>query len=209
MYCPAHFEESRPEVLQALIQARPLATLVTIGDGGLAADHLPLTLEIAADGTMQLRGHVARANPMWRSLRGGADALAIFQGAASYISPSWYPGKREHGKAVPTWNYVTVHAHGRLRAIDDTDWLRRQVDALTRRQESGFAEPWAVTDAPADYIEKMLGAIVGVELTIGALCGKWKTSQNQPAANRNGAAQGLRALGGDEAVAMAALIERG
>lgn len=208
MYCPAHFEESRPQVLQALMLARPLATLVTIGEGGLVADHIPLLLAVADDGTTQLHGHVARANPMWRTLHDEAEALAIFQGAASYISPSWYPGKREHGKAVPTWNYVTVHVHGRLRAIEDAQWLRRQIETLTRQQEGRFAEPWAVSDAPADYIEKMLGAIVGIELTVTSLQGKWKTSQNQPPANRRGAAQGLRELGGDDAKAMADLIER-
>lgn len=208
MYCPAHFAESRPETLHALMRARPLATLVTQSDNGLNADHIPFVLELPDDGPALLRGHVARANPMWKTLRGETDALAIFQGPDAYITPSWYPSKREHGKAVPTWNYVTVHAHGPLRVIEDADWLRRQVEALTRQQESAFAAPWAVIDAPADYLDKMLGAIVGIELTVVALEGKWKTSQNQPEANRAGAAQGLRALGSAEAQAMAALIER-
>lgn len=208
MYCPAHFAESRPEVLHALMRARPLATLITLGSSGLNADHLPLVLEAPADGPAVLRGHVARANPMWQSLCGEVEALAVFHGPESYITPSWYPSKQEHGKAVPTWNYVTVHARGPLRVVDDADWLRRHLEALTRQQESAFAEPWAVSDAPADYLEKMLGAIVGVELTVTALHGKWKTSQNQPEANRTGAAQGLRNLGDAEAAAMAALIER-
>lgn len=209
MYCPAHFEESRPEVLHALMRARPLATLITLGSSGLNADHLPLALETPADGPAVLRGHVARANPMWQSLCGEVEALAVFHGPESYITPSWYPSKREHGKAVPTWNYVTVHARGRLRVVEETGWLRQHLEALTRQQESAFAEPWTISDAPADYVEKLLGAIVGVELTVNALAGKWKTSQNQPAANRAGAAQGLRAIGGDEATAMADLIERG
>lgn len=209
MYCPAHFEESRPEALHAVMRARPLATLITLGSSGLNADHLPLALETPADGPAVLRGHVARANPMWQSLCGEVEALAVFHGPESYITPSWYPSKREHGKAVPTWNYVTVHARGRLRVVEETGWLRQHLEALTRQQESAFAEPWTISDAPADYVEKLLGAIVGVELTVNALAGKWKTSQNQPAANRAGAAQGLRAIGGDEATAMADLIERG
>ncbi|MBI2308700.1 MAG: FMN-binding negative transcriptional regulator [Rhodocyclales bacterium] len=208
MYCPAHFDESRPEVLHALMRARPLATLVTLGSGGLNADHLPLVLETPAAAPATLRGHVARANPMWKSLCGEVEALAVFHGPDSYITPSWYPSKKEHGKAVPTWNYVTVHARGPLRVVDDADWLRRHLEALTRQQEAAFAEPWAVSDAPADYLEKMLGAIVGVELTITSLHGKWKTSQNQPEANRAGVVQGLRNLDSAPAAAMATLVER-
>jgi transcriptional regulator len=209
MYCPAHFAESDPVVLHELIRARPLATLVTLTTDGLAADTIPFVLDTPAAGPAILRGHVARANPVWRTLAPGVDALAVFHGPESYISPSWYPSKREHGKAVPTWNYVAVHARGPLRVIDDADWLRGQIEALTTQRESALAEPWAVTDAPADYVEKMLGAIVGIELTVGSLQGKWKTSQNQPEANRAGAAQGLRGLASAEADAMAALIERG
>lgn len=209
MYCPAHFAETRPEVLHALMRARPLATLVTAGDDGPAADHIPFVLDLPDDGPGVLRGHVARANPMWRRLvDGGVPALAVFHGPDAYVTPSWYPGKREHGRAVPTWNYAIVHARGPLRAIDDPDWLRAHVEALTRQQEAAFAEPWAVSDAPADYLEKMLGATVGIELTIVSLAGKWKMSQNQPVANRAGVVAGLQAAGGDEAGAVAALVER-
>jgi transcriptional regulator len=211
MYCPAHFAETRPEILHALMRASPLATLVTMGADGLSADHIPLVLETPAASPATLCGHVARANPMWKSLRGGAEALealAIFHGPESYITPSWYPTKKEHGKAVPTWNYAIVQARGNLCVIEETDWLRQHLEALTRQQEDSFAEPWAVSDAPTDYIDKMLGAIVGIELTISTLQGKWKTSQNQPQENRIGAAQGLRELGSAEAAAMAALIER-
>lgn len=208
MYCPAHFAESRPEALHALMRARPLATLVTLGEGGLVADHIPFVLELPADGPALLRGHVARANPMWKTLRSDVAALAIFQGPDAYVTPNWYPTKREHGKAVPTWNYVTVHARGPLRVIEEAGWLRRQIEALTQQQEAAFANPWAVADAPADYVDKMLGAVVGIELTIASLTGKWKTSQNQPAENRAGAARGLRELDSAEAAAMAALIER-
>ncbi|MBW7901576.1 MAG: FMN-binding negative transcriptional regulator [Rhodocyclaceae bacterium] len=133
MYCPAHFAETRPEVLHALMRARPLATLVTAGDDGPAADHIPFVLDLPDDGPGVLRGHVARANPMWRRLADGdVPALAVFHGPDAYVTPSWYPGKREHGRAVPTWNYAIVHARGPLRAIDDPDWLRAHVEALTR-----------------------------------------------------------------------------
>lgn len=208
MYCPAHFAESRPEMLHALVRAHPLATLVTMGEAGLNADHVPLILETAADGSAILRGHVARANPMWTTLQTGIGALAIFHGPEAYITPSWYPTKHEHGKAVPTWNYAIVHARGPLRIVQDADWLRRQVESLTQRQESAFADPWAVNDAPADYVEKMLAAIVGIELSVTSLEGKWKASQNQPESNRCGAAQGLQALGTDDARRMAQLIIR-
>jgi transcriptional regulator len=193
-------------MLHALMREHPLATLVTMGEGGLNADHVPLILETAADGTPVLRGHVARANPMWKTVRTDLEALAIFHGPDAYITPSWYPTKREHGKAVPTWNYVMVHARGPLRIIQDTDWLRTQVESLTQTQESAFAEPWAVSDAPADYIEKMLAAIVGIEITITSLEGKWKASQNQPEGNRQGAVQGLQALGTEGTRRMAQLI---
>ena len=206
MYCPAHFAESRPEALHALMREHPLATLVTMGEGGLNADHIPLMLETSTDGTLVLRGHVARANPAWKSAKG--EALAIFHGPQAYITPSWYPTKQEHGKAVPTWNYATVHARGSLHFIHDADWLRTQVEKLTQQQESAFAEPWAVSDAPADYIEKMLAAIVGVELTITSLEGKWKVSQNQPDGNRSGAVRGLQSINTDEAMRMAQLISQ-
>lgn len=206
MYCPTHFAESRPAALHALMRSHPLATLVTVADGVPDANHLPLSLETAADGRTVLRGHVARANPLWKTASDGAPALAIFHGPDAYITPSWYPTKREHGKAVPTWNYATVHARGPLHFIDDADWLRAHLDTLTQAQESAFAEPWAVRDAPADYFEKMLGAIVGVEMTVSSLEGKWKMSQNQPDENRSGIVTGLRASGSTTAAAVAALV---
>lgn len=206
MYLPSHFAETRPEILHALIRAQPLAALVTHGAAGLEANHLPLCLDIGPAGEAALLGHVARANPVWQI--DGAEALAIFQGPQAYVSPSWYPGKREHGKVVPTWNYVTVHALGRLRIHDDPAWIRRLLDRLTAQMESPRAQPWAVSDAPADYIEKMVSMVVGVELRVERLVGKWKVSQNQPAANRAGVVAGLEATG--EAGAMArAVQERG
>lgn len=206
MYCPAHFAEPRIEILHALMRARPLATLVTHGPDGLAANHIPLLLDAAAGEFGALRGHVARANPLWRAIGVGGDALAIFHGPQGYVTPGWYPSKVESGKAVPTWNYAVAHAHGRLRVIDDAVWLRAQIDALTARQEAAFPAPWRVADAPADYIAKMIGAIVGIEIEITRLAGKWKTSQNQPPRNRDGVVAGLRARGARDNEEMAALV---
>ncbi|BAO31258.1 FMN-binding negative transcriptional regulator [Sulfuritalea hydrogenivorans] len=205
MYLPAHFEESRVEVLHALMVEHPFATLLTQGAGGLEANHLPLHLEAEAGPFGVLQGHVARANPLWKQAA-DSEVLVVFHGPQAYVTPSWYETKREHGKAVPTWNYVVVHAHGRLRAIDDADWLLGNLEALVAHHEAGFAEPWQIGDAPPEYIEKMLAAIVGIEIEITELKGKWKTSQNQPPANRAGVVAGLRELGTDEAAAMAGLV---
>ena len=205
MYLPVQFEENRVEVLHALMRKHPFATLVNHGADGLAANHLPLHLaaEIAPCGALQ--GHVARANPLWQQAA-DTDVLVIFEGPQTYVSPSWYPTKREHGKAVPTWNYVVVHARGRLRVIDDPAWLRTQLDALVDSHEAGFAEPWRIADAPPDYIDKMLTAIVGIEIAITRLTGKWKISQNQPAANRAGVVAGLREKATADSLAMAELV---
>jgi transcriptional regulator len=205
MYLPAHFAESRVEVLQALMRARPFATLVTQGTNGPDANHLPLHLDANASPQGTLVGHVARANPLWRNAADSA-VLAIFHGPQAYVTPSWYPSKHEHGKAVPTWNYVVVHARGRLRVIDNADWLRRQLELLVDSHESGFTAPWRVADAPPDYIDKMLAAIVGIEIEITELSGKWKLSQNQPEANRAGVVAGLRGQESAEALAVADLV---
>ena len=206
MYLPKHFEETRVDVLHGLVRAHPLGALVTLGAGGLEANHIPFEIDSDPAPFGTLRGHVARANPVWRELSRGADALAIFQGAATYVSPSWYPTKQEGGKVVPTWNYAVVHAYGPLRAVDDPAWLRAFVERLTNRHESGRTAPWHVTDAPADYVEKMVTAIVGIELPVTRLLGKWKTSQNRPARDRAGVVAGLEQDGGDAASAMAALV---
>ncbi len=202
MYRPAHFAEDRVEVLQALLRKHPFATLVSRAGDSLVADHLPL--QLSADGT-RLLGHVARANPLWKTAV-GQDVLVIFQGPQAYVSPSWYPTKHEHGKAVPTWNYVVVHARGRLATIDDPQRLRILLDDLVDRHEGELAEPWQITDAPAEYVEKMLAGIVGIEIGITSLAGKWKISQNQPEANRAGVVAGLGERGTDQAVDMAALV---
>lgn len=197
MYLPKHFEEKRPEVLHGLIAASPLATLITVGSAGIEANHIPLLLNPAAGEFGTLRGHLARANGSWRGLAAGVETLAIFQGAEGYISPNWYPTKAEHGKVVPTWNYCVVHAYGELKVIDDAAWLRRLVDELTQKHEAGFARPWSVNDAPVDYIDAMLKAIVGIEMRITRLIGKWKMSQNQPPQNVAGVLQGLAGRGVD------------
>lgn len=204
MYLPAHFEETRAEVLHAAIREHPLATLIrTDPAGALQADALPMLLDGEAG---MLRGHVARANPLWREAA-GKEVLAIFHGAQAYVTPSWYPTKREHGKAVPTWNYVVVHARGRLATIEDPARLRALLDDLVDRHESARPDPWRVADAPADYIDKMLAAIVGIEIEVARLEGKWKASQNQPAANRAGVVAGLRQRGSADDLALAALVK--
>jgi transcriptional regulator len=203
MYLPAHFAESRPEVLREFIGANPFGLLVTQSRaGGVEANSIPFVLDDAdADSPGILRAHVARANPLWSSARDDVDSLVVFQGPHGYVSPAWYPSKAEHGKVVPTWNYVMVQGRGRLRAIDDTAWLRSFVTRLTERHERDRPAPWAVDDAPAAYIETMLGAIVGIEIVLSSLVGKWKVSQNRPAADRAGVAAGLLRERADAALA--------
>lgn len=207
MYIPRQFEETRTEVMHELIRAYPLATLVVHASSGLNANHVPLYLSAAPAPHGALQGHIARANPLFREIAGGIEALAIFHGPDSYISPSWYPTKQENGKVVPTWNHVVVHVFGVLRVMDDASWLRTHLHALTDQQEASFPVPWAVDDAPTDYIEKNMTAIVGLEMVITRMLGKWKVSQNQPMQNRIGVVSGLRASGRPESGAMAALVE--
>ena len=206
MYRPPAFREDRPELLHAAMRAHPLATLVTHGPAGLTANLVPFTLVPGEDGPDLLRAHLARANPQLVDLRAGGEALVIFQGPQAYVTPSWYPSKQEHGKVVPTWNYILVQAHGRPKVFDDAGWLRAQIDALTTLQEADRDDPWAVNDAPADYVAAQLKGIAGVEIAVERIEGKWKASQNQPAANHAGVVTGLRDL--DPASPMAAAMER-
>ena len=192
MYLPPHFREDRPEVLRQLMAEFPLAALVTLGSGGLAANHIPLLYD-PERGT--LSGHLSRANSQWQDYRDDTEALAIFQGPQAYISPNWYPTKAEHGRAVPTWNYAVVHAYGRLTVYSEPERLREFLDRLTARHESTQTRPWAPADAPPEYIGGLLKAIVGIEIEVTRLEGKWKVSQNQPAQNRVGAADALAAAG--------------
>ena len=202
MYLPPHFEQHDPAALHALMRERPLATLVSTGPDGPTADHLPLLFDAAAGAHGTLLGHVARANPLWTAAA-GTPVLAVFHGPQAYVSPSWYPGKAATHKVVPTWNYAVVHAHGVLEAVEDAAWLHALVSRLTDRHEAARPAPWAVADAPADYVQQMLRAIVGIRIPIDRLLGKWKVSQNRSPADRLGVADGL---GTDP---MAALVRRG
>jgi transcriptional regulator len=192
MYLPAHFEQHDTAALHALMAAYPLATLVVSGAHGTTADLVPLHLHLAPDAPAELRGHVARANPLWRHADGLA-VLAVFHGPQAYVTPSWYPSKARHGKVVPTWNYTMVQARGSLQAVDDAPWLRELVGLLTDVHETPRAAPWAVDDAPEDYVQQMLRAIVGIRIPLDSLVGKWKVSQNRDEIDRTGVAQGLAA----------------
>jgi len=209
MYIPPQFEQPDIEAMHALIRDRPLATLVTLGANGISANHIPLHLSPTPEPFGVLRGHVARANPLWRDFASDVETLAIFHGPDAYISPSWYATKQEAGKVVPTWNYAVVHAYGFLRVIDDAAWVRTQLEELTQHNEAAFPEPWAVADAPEDFTEKLIGAVVGIEMVITRLIGKWKVSQNQPSQNHRSVIQGLSDSGQSEALAMAALVNAG
>jgi transcriptional regulator len=205
MYTPPLFKEDRIDVLHGAILGSGLATLVTLTADGLIASHVPMLLDSDPAPYGTLLGHVARPNPQARGALPGVQALAIFQGPDAYITPSWYATKRANGKVVPTWNYVAIHAYGPVEFFDDTERLRAIVTRLTEREERPRAEPWAVTDAPADFIDGMLRGIVGFALSIARLEGKWKMSQNRPAQDRAGVVAGLEV---DGLVDVAALIPR-
>ncbi|NKJ50377.1 transcriptional regulator [Burkholderia sp. SG-MS1] len=206
MYMPAHFEENRPEVLHRLIAEQPFGALITNGPNGLDANHLPFEAQLVPAGDdasapqsrYLLRAHVARANPVWKEAATHPDALVIFQGPAAYISPTWYPSKHEAHRQVPTYNYIVVHAHGRIVVRDDEPFVRGLVARLIRKMEAGEAVPWKMGDAPADFITQMLGAIVGIEIELTRLVGKWKLGQNKEAADRRGAADALLARASDQ-----------
>ncbi|WP_349971663.1 FMN-binding negative transcriptional regulator [Pseudomonas caspiana] len=193
MYIPSAFKDDDLDSLHGLIEQTRLAILVTHDEHGMQASHLPLLLRTDQGVNGTLYGHLAKANPQWRALENGAQALVIFPGAEAYISPSFYPAKAEHGKVVPTWNYVAVHAYGVAQVFNDPQRLLDVVSGLTDKHESGRINPWAVADAPADYIDKMLGAIVGFALPIERLEGKRKLSQNRAAADIAGLRDGLAA----------------
>jgi transcriptional regulator len=184
MYLPKAFVETRPEVIDALMSAHPLATIVGMTEQGLEANHVPMLARRTAMGDLILEGHVARANPLW--LRGGQEMLLVFQGPQTYVSPAWYASKQEHGKVVPTWNYAVVHAKGSLIAHDDAQWLQSFLQRLTDTHEARVSSAWQVSDAPVDFIQELTRAIVGIEVRVTSLQGKWKTSQNRPALDRAG-----------------------
>ena len=194
MYLPGHFRMDEAAEMHRLVRQYPLGTWVLSTEQGLQAHHLPFWLDTEAGEHGCLRAHVARANPVWQQLDGRAG-LVIFQSTDAYVTPAWYPSKREHGKVVPTWNYSAVHVQGTARAIEDRDWLHHLVQQLTDAREAEQAQPWRVSDAPDDYIERMLGAIVGIEITVTAWLGKRKAGQNRSTPERAGLAQGLRERG--------------
>jgi transcriptional regulator len=208
LYIPPAFRESDIAVLHAQIRAIGFGSLTSIGKNGeLLISHFPVVLDTSVGPLGQLRCHVARANPQWRDSDFAKPAIAMFMGADAYVSPSWYPSKREHGKAVPTWNYVTVCARGRVEVYDDRDALLAHVTELTELHEAAFAEPWQVSDAPADYLERQLKGIVGFRIHIEALEGKKKLSQNRSAEDRDAVAEALQALDDSKAKDIGVLVQ--
>jgi transcriptional regulator len=197
MYVPAHFDESRTEVLHGLISQHPFGMLVTNGAGGLDANHIPFELHPLQGKLGVLNAHVARANPVWQELSNGDEVLAVFRAADAYISPNWYPSKHEQHRQVPTWNYIVVHAHGRITIRDDERFVRGVVARLTRTHEASEPAPWKMADSAKDYIDTMLGNIVGLEIEITRLVGKSKLSQNKEARDIQGAGETLKARGSD------------
>lgn len=206
MYQPPYFQETRLEIQHELIRAYPLGLLITAGPGGLMANPVPFLIDAEAGALGTLAAHVARANPQWKELSVVGECLVVFQGPQSYITPSWYATKAATGKVVPTWNYAVVQVRGRPRVIEDAAWLRRQVERLTRSQEDHRPVPWTVDDAPEEYVAGQIKGIVGLEIPIAQIDGKWKVSQNRPAADRAGVVAGLRAQG-DMGEALATLVD--
>jgi transcriptional regulator len=207
MYTPKAFEVADLALLHAAMKQSELATLVTMTTQGLVATHLPLLLDEAKGEYGTLTGHVSRANLQWRETDPDAEALIIFLGLDTYVSPNWYPAKQETGRVVPTWNYAAIHAYGRLTFYEDPEWLRNMVTELTKRHEASFPAPWKVTDAPAVYIDSQLKAIVGFEFNIVRLEGKQKFNQNRSLEDRLGVIEGLRALGEERKSEVAELME--
>jgi len=208
MYIRSQFEETCTDTLHELMRRHPLGTLVTLGNGSLNADHVPFEIDDGAGPFGMLRAHLPRANPAWREASAEVDALIVFQGPQTYITPSWYATKKENERVVPTYNFMVVHAYGPLRVIEDAAWLRAHLERLTDRFEKGRESPWKVSDAPDEFIAKLLPVLVGIEIPISRLLGKWKVSQNQPPVNRASVECGLRESGGEEAIAMADEIAR-
>ena len=208
MYQPPHFREDRRDVQHALIKAHSLGLLITAGPGGLQANFIPFLIDAQASDNGTLRAHLARANPQLRELAAVEECLVVFQGPQAYVSPSLYPTKRETGKVVPTWNYITVQAWGRPRVMDDANWIRGQIDDLTRHKEADRAAPWNVADAPDTFLASQIKAIVGLEIPILRIEGKWKVSQNRVATDAAGVAEGLRGEGEEADAVAAAVAER-
>jgi transcriptional regulator len=198
MYIPPHFAQAKPEELHRILRDHPLGTIVRSGPEGLDADHIPFEFDPAAGPLGKLSAHVARANPLWERCPTGTEVLVIFRGAEAYVSPNWYPSKHEAHRQVPTWNYEVVHVHGRLTILDDERFVRGLVARLTRRHESAEPKPWKMGDSAPEFIDEMLGKIVGIEVEITSIAGKSKLSQNKEARDRLNAAETLVARGHEE-----------
>lgn len=207
MYCPNSFKENDPERIRALIKAYPLATVITRNGDDLVADHLPLMCETDSFGNQTLIGHVAKGNPIWKT-DPSQEILVIFHGSDAYISPNWYATKSETGKVVPTWNYAVVHIYGTLTAIESSEKMLEIITKLTDIQESNQLVPWRISDAPEDYTRSLLNAIVGIEISMLRVQGKWKTSQNQPVCNQQTVVAGLEKSGAHDAQAMSDIVKK-
>ncbi len=208
MFQPPVFREDRIDVMQDLMRDNPFATLLWSAAGQLSAEHIPLLIHPELSEHGSIRGHVSAANPLRRQAQGEIDVLAVFQGPQAYVSPSWYPSKQQHGKVVPTWNYAVVHAHGTLRFVDEPEWLLAHLSDMTSRQERGRSSPWAISDAPDEYIARQLKALVGIEITVKSLSGSWKVSQNKDEQDRKGVELGLLAENTNQASAVSDLVKR-
>ena len=208
MYTPKHYAEPDVDALHALIDARPFATFVVFDGGRLVVNHMPFILDRRAGALGTLRGHVARANIVWRALPLAVESVIAFQGPHAYVSPNWVASKHDDGKAVPTWNYAVVHASGFAVAVEDKSWLVEHVTGLSDRHESGRPAPWRVSDAPVDYVDRMVGAIVGIEVEIRSLEGKWKMSQNRSTRDRESIVEGLEGQSDPNALEIARLMRQ-
>jgi transcriptional regulator len=208
MYNPAHFVEDREDMLQAFIQQHPFALLITCGTEQPEASHVPIMFHPESGPRGALRCHLARANPQWKSIVDSSPVLAVFTGAEHYITPGWYSSTREHGKVVPTWNYVAVHVRGTARLMETPQELLGHLKDLTNRNEQPFEKPWTVESAPPEYIQALMNAIVGIEVTISSIQGKWKASQNRTRTDREGVVAGLIELDTPESLAMAEIVKK-
>lgn len=205
MHVQSSFEETRTAVLHDLIRRHPLATFISAQNKEIVVNHFPLILSAHGGNLGVLNGHIPRTNPIWQKFAEG-EVVAVFQGPESYVTPSWYPSKQRHGKVVPTWNYVVVHAHGRPTAIHDPGWLIEHLNQMTDQHEAPRKQPWKVSDAPEKFVDQMVRGLVGIELPISSIVGKWKVSQNRTVEDRRGVAAGLRSAGDDQALAMERLV---
>jgi transcriptional regulator len=209
MYQPEHFKLEDRDALHGVMRDNPLAQMISAGASGLLANPVPFIFHPEEGAHGVLRAHLARPNPQWRDFIEPCEVLVVFQGGQSYVTPSWYASKKEHGKVVPTWNYVTVQVRGQARAIQDGNWLVKHVSELSDQQEQPLAMPWAVSDAPESFITALVRGIVGIEIVVSEIIGKFKMSQNRPEADRHGVVEGLNAQGRDDIAAMVHELAKG